>query len=141
MLVHLRQYKHEEVQFDDNRTTGESQTEDSVDKGPEAYFGKNIDDFDLETWETIEYENDPIQRREVSVDGVTALSIPNEPTDADDPGLPGRTLQLRLGGGMEFLANAQLVEAQDGNPQEPEGGGKVSKEDSPQGTATMDDEP
>ncbi|SFB70985.1 hypothetical protein SAMN05444422_101377 [Halobiforma haloterrestris] len=141
MLVHLQQYKHEEVQFDDNRTTGESQTEDSVDKEPEEYFGKNIDDFDLETWETVDHDGDPIQRREVTIDGVTALSVPQEPTEEDDPDLPGRTLQLRLGGGIEFLANVELVEAQDRNPSEPEAEGKVSKEDDPQGKMTMDDEP
>ncbi|SDQ30313.1 hypothetical protein [Natronobacterium texcoconense] len=140
MLAHLRQYKHEEVQFDDNRTTGESQTEDAVDKEPEEYFGKNIDEFDLETWETVEHEDDPIQRREVTLDGVTAVSVPKEPTDEDDPDLPGQTLQLRMGGGIEFLANAEIVEVQDQNPQS-EAEGKVSKEDDPQGKASMDDEP
>jgi hypothetical protein len=43
MLVRLHQFEHEEVQFDDNRTTGESQTEDSVDKDPEEYFGTELD--------------------------------------------------------------------------------------------------
>ncbi|NKE36320.1 hypothetical protein GWG54_10915 [Natronococcus sp. JC468] len=140
MLVHLKQYKHEEVQFDDNRTTGESQTEDSVDKDPEEYFGEDIDDFDLETWETIEYEDDPIQRRDVSIDGVTAVSVPEEPTDEDDPDLPGRTIQLRLGGGIEYVEQSRIVEVQDLNPEE-EAEGKVSKEDDPQGKATMDEEP
>lgn len=117
MLVHLRQYKHEEVQFDDNRTTGESQTEDTVDKEPEEYFGKNIDEFDLETWETVEHDDDPIQRREVTVDGVTAVSVPKEPTGEDDPDLPGRTLQFRMGGGIEHVSQAEIVEVQDENPQ------------------------
>ncbi|AHF98943.1 hypothetical protein HALLA_08765 [Halostagnicola larsenii XH-48] len=140
MLVHLRQYKHEEVQFDDNRTTGESQTADTVDKGSEEYFGENIDDFDLETWETVEYEDDPIQKREVTIEGVTAVSVPKEDTDADDPDLPGQTLQLRMGGGIEYMAQAEIVEVQDLNPQD-EAEGKVSKEDDPQGKATMDEEP
>ncbi len=96
MLVHCRQYKHEEVQFDDNRTTGESQTEDAVDPEPEEYFGKSIDEFDLETWETVEYEGDPIQRREVTIDGATAVSV-QESGEPDDPGLPGRTIQATLG--------------------------------------------
>jgi hypothetical protein len=117
MLVHLRQYKHEEVQFDDNRTTGESQTEDSVDKDPEEYFGEDIDDFDLEIWETIDYDDDPIQRRELSVDGVTAISVPEEPTDEDDSELPGRTVQLRFGGDTEYVEQAVIVEVQDENPQ------------------------
>ncbi|RKD95737.1 hypothetical protein [Halopiger aswanensis] len=140
MLVHLRQYKHEEVQFDDNRTTGESQTEDTVDKEPEEYFGESIDEFNLETWETIEYEDDPIQQRDVSIEGVTAVSVPKEETDADDPDLPGKTIQLRMGGGIEYLDQAEIVEVQDLNPQD-EAEGKVSKEDEPHGKARMDEEP
>ena len=141
MLVHLEQYKHEEVQFDDNRTTGESQTEDTVDKDSEEYFGENIDQFDLETWETVEHEGDPIQRRDVTIDGVTAVSVPKEPTDEDDPDLPGRTIQFRMGGGIEYIDQARIVEVQDHSPEEPEAEGKVSKEDEPQGKAPMDDEP
>ena len=118
MLVHLRQYKHEEVQFDDNRTAGESQTEDAVDKEPEEYFGENIDDFDLETWETTEHEDDPIQQRDVTLEGVTAVSVPKEETDGDDPDLPGKTLQLRMGGGTEYLEQAEIVEVQDLDPED-----------------------
>ncbi|WP_306056383.1 hypothetical protein [Natronococcus wangiae] len=141
MLVHFHQYKHEEVQFDDNRTTGESQTEDSVDKEPEEYFGESIDDFDVATWETVEHEGDPIQRRDVTINGVTAVSVPEQPTDEDDPDLPGRTIQLRMGGGIEYFDQAAIVEVQDEEPQAPEAEGKVSKEDEPQGKAPMDDEP
>lgn len=140
MLVHLRQYKHEEVQFDDNRTTGESQTEDTVDHDSEEYFGEDVEEFDVETWETVEHDGDPIQRRSVTVDGVTSVSVPQEPTDEDDPDLPGRTIQFRLGGGIDYLEQARIVEVQDPNPQE-EAEGKVSKEDDPQGKATMDEEP
>ncbi|GAB3672454.1 hypothetical protein [Halopiger thermotolerans] len=140
MLVHLRQYKHEEVQFDDNRTTGESQTEDTVDKEPEEYFGENIDEFDLETWETVEYEDDPIQQRDVTIEGVTAVSVPKEDTDEDDPDLPGRTIQLRMGGGIDHLPQAEIVEVQDLNPQD-EAEGKISKEEEPHGKARMDEEP
>ncbi|NGM69859.1 hypothetical protein G6M89_12710 [Natronolimnobius sp. AArcel1] len=117
MLIHCRQYKHEEVQFDDNRTTGESQTEDAVDPEPEEYFGKSIDEFDLETWETVEYEGDPIQRRAVTIDGATAVSVQDASDDADDSALPGRTIQIRLAGGTENLENAELVEVQDMEPQ------------------------
>lgn len=141
MLVHLQQYKHEEVQFDDNRTTGESQTEDSVDKDSEEYFGENLDHSEIETWETVEHEGDPIQRRDVSIGGVTAVSVPQEPTAEDDTDLPGRTIQLRMGGGIEYLEQAVIVEAQDEQPQQPEAEGKVSKADDPQGKAPMDDEP
>lgn len=141
MLVNLKQYKHEEVQFDDNRTTGESQTEDTVNKDSEEYFGKNIDQFDVETWETIEYEGDPIQCRYVTIGGVTAVSVPEERTDEEDPDLPGRTLQLRMGGGIEHLEQAEIVEVQDRDPQEPEPQGKVSVKDEPTGEAPEDEEP
>ena len=122
MLVTLYQYKHEEVQFDDNRTTGESQTEDSVETDAESYFG---DDLDQEhtTWETVEYEGDPIQRRELSFEQVTALSAPTDEIDsaatdddADDEALPGSTYQVRIGGDSEYVANTVLVEAQDPDP-------------------------
>ena len=141
MLVHLRQYKHEEVQFDDNRTTGESQTEDTVNPDAEDYFGKDMDEFDVETWDTVEYEGDPIERRSVTIEGVTAVSVPQEPTDEDDPDLPGQTLQLRMGGGIEFVEQAEIVEVQDMEVTESEAEGKVSKEDDPQGKAPMDEEP
>ena len=45
VLVHLYQYAHEELQYDDNRTAGESQTEDAVDQDPESYFGVVVDGF------------------------------------------------------------------------------------------------
>ncbi|MFC6718155.1 hypothetical protein ACFQGT_11000 [Natrialbaceae archaeon GCM10025810] len=141
MLVHLRQYKHEEVQFDDNRTTGESQTEDSVNPESEEYFGEDLEELDVETWETVEHEGDPVQRRSVTMEGVTAVSVPEQPTDEDDPDLPGRTLQLRLGGGIEYLEQAEIVEIQDLSPEESEPEGKVPNEDEPQGKARMDDEP
>jgi hypothetical protein len=118
MLVHLHQYKHEEVEFDDNRTTGESQTEDSVNKDSEEYFGENVEGFDVDTWETVEYEGDPVQRRTISVDEVTAVSVPQDSNEEDDPDLPGRTIQLRLGGGQEFVEQAVFVEAQDHDPDE-----------------------
>lgn len=131
MLVDLYQYKHEEVQFDDERTTGESQTEDSLDKGSEEYFGEDIEEFDGDTWETVEYEGDPIQRREISVSGVTAVSVPRDSTEDDDSGLPGETVQLRMGGGVEYVERAVVVEAQDPDPQGEEPAGKVSVDDEP----------
>jgi hypothetical protein len=141
VFVNLKQYKHEEVQFDDNRTTGESQTEDTVNKDAEEYFGEDMDEFDVETWETVEYEDDPIQQRYVTIGGVTAVSVPQEPTDEDDPDLPGRTIQLRMGGGIEHLEQAEIVEVQDDNPQGSEPKGKVSVDDEPQGSASTDEKP
>ncbi len=116
MLVQVRQYKHEEVQFDDNRTTGESQTEDTVNPDSERYFGKDIAEFDVETWETIEYEDDPIQRRSLSIDGVSALSVQQDATDEGDSSLPGRKIQLRMGGDSDILEHAEIVEIQDPSP-------------------------
>jgi hypothetical protein len=113
MLVHLRQYKHEGVDIDDERTSGESQTEDAVDKDPEEYFGGDLD-LAGATWETVEHRGDPVQRREVELDGVTAVSMPDDEDGESD--LPGQTVQIRYGGGVEHLENAVLVEAEDANP-------------------------
>ncbi|WP_265110240.1 hypothetical protein [Halosolutus halophilus] len=117
MLVQLRQYKHEEVQFDDNRTTGESQTEDTVNPDSGEYFDKDFDEFDVETWETVDHEGDPIQRRSVTIDGVTAVSVPQDSIDEGDPDLPGQTIQVRMEGGIEQLDRAAIVEVQDENPE------------------------
>lgn len=129
MLVDLRQYKHEEVQFDDNRTTGESQTEDSLDTDSEEYFARDMEEFEVETWETVEHEGDPIQQRYLSLDGITAVSVPQEPTEEDDPDLPGRTIQIRAGGGIEHFRQAEVVEVQDENPERSEAEGKASVND------------
>lgn len=116
MLVHLTQYKHEEVQFDDNRTTGESQTEDAVNPDAADYFGADMDEFEVETWETVEHDGDPIQRRSVTVDGVTAVSAPRDSDTEDDSDLPGRTIQLRMEGERTSLEHAEIVEVQDETP-------------------------
>lgn len=116
MLVHLHQYKHEEVRFDDNRTTGESQTEDTVNPDAEAYFDTEMDELSVETWDTVEYEGDPIQRRSVTIEGVTAVSVPSEPSDEDDPDLPGKTIQFRMEGDSEQFVQTEIVEVQDENP-------------------------
>ena len=117
MLASLYQYQHEQVE-DGNRTAGESQTEDSVNKDSEEYFGKNMSDLDVETWETVEHDGDPIQRRTITLDEVSAISVPKEPADDDDPGLPGQTIQVRTGGGETFISQAKIVEVQDANPDE-----------------------
>lgn len=114
MLTYLHQYKHEEVDFDDNRTAGESQTEDAVDKDPEEYFGEDLE-LEADTWETIEYDGDPIQRREIEIDGVTAVSVPEDLATEDD--LPGRTVQVRVAGGVEHFDHAQVIEVEDPDPQ------------------------
>jgi len=40
-----------------------------------------MEDLDVETWDTVEYEDDPIQRRSVTIDGVTAVSVPGDSTE------------------------------------------------------------
>ncbi|MFC6826560.1 hypothetical protein [Halopelagius fulvigenes] len=114
MLVTIYQYKHEEVQFDDNRTTGESQTEDSVNPEAEEYFGEELD-IDAEVWETVEYEGSPIQRREVTLDDVTAVSMPEE-AESRGGELPGTTVQIRREGTIEQLEHATVIEAEDRAP-------------------------
>ena len=117
MLAQLRQYKHEEVQFDDNRTTGESQTEDTVNPDAEDYFGADMDDLDVETWETVEHEGDPIQRRSITIDGATAVSVPSDAIEENEADLPGRTIQIRTTDGIESIPQAEIVEVQDETPQ------------------------
>ncbi|WP_129113518.1 hypothetical protein [Halegenticoccus tardaugens] len=112
MLVYLYQYKHEEVE-DGNRTAGESQTEDSVDKDSEEYFGEDMSDLAVETWETVERDGDPIQRRTITLDEVVAISVPEELADDDDPDLPGRTTQIRTGGGERFIPQVEILEVQE----------------------------
>lgn len=46
-----------------------------------------------------------------------------------------------MGGGIEFMEQAEIVEVQDMEVTESEAEGKVSKEDDPQGKAPMDEEP
>ena len=117
MLVHLQQYKHEEVQFDDNRTTGQSQTEDSVETESAEYFGEDIEEFSVETWETVEYEGEPIQRRDLTIGGVSAVSVPERSSDTDQA-LPGRTVQVRARGDIDTFEQTTIVEVQDENPRD-----------------------
>ena len=115
VLVHLYQYAHEELQYDDNRTAGESQTEDAVDHDPESYFGEELD-LDADTWETVEYHDSPVQRRELIFDDVTAVSRPADP-GAEDPSLPGGPVQVRKEGSVEEFDNTRIVEAEDPAPE------------------------
>jgi len=115
VLLHLYQYTHEELQYDDNRTAGESQTEEAVDHDPESYFGEELD-LDADTWETVEYDDSPVQRRELVFDDVTAVSRPADP-GAEDPSLPGGPVQVRKEGSVEEFENTRIVEAEDPAPE------------------------
>ncbi len=112
MLAHLYQYQHEQVE-DGNRTAGESQTEDSVNKDAEEYFGTSMHDFEADIWETVEYDGDPIQRRSITIDEVVAVSVPDEPAEDDDPDLPGQSIQIRTGGDETVVPQAEIVEVQE----------------------------
>ncbi len=117
MFAHVYQYQHEQVE-DGNRTAGESQTEDSINKDAEEYFGKSMSEFDAEIWETVEHDGDPIQRRSITIDAVIGISVPEEPTDEDDPALPGQSIQIRTSGDETVIPQAEIVEVQDANPDE-----------------------
>lgn len=69
------------------------------------------------------------------------MSIPEEQTEEDLPDLPGRTIQLRMGWGIEHLQQAEVVEVQNENPQKPEPQGKVSTDDEPTDEALSNEEP
>jgi hypothetical protein len=113
MLVYLHQYR--EPDTDGNVRSGD-------DVGPETssseYF--DVDDLETEEWERVEVDGRTVQRRAVDYDEVVAVSVPHDndedEKDGDDPELPGSTLQLRMGGGTEYVENAVLVEAQDNDP-------------------------
>ena len=110
MLVYLHQYRE-----DDAKETVRSGTDVTPDTDESAYFG--VDDLDLDEWERIERDGRVLQRRAVEYDGVAAVSVPRDDGDGDgDEDLPGSTLQIRTGGGTEYVENAVIVEAQDADP-------------------------
>lgn len=114
MLTHLHQYKREEVDFEDNRTAGASQTEEGVDRDPKEYFGEDLG-LEADTWETVEYDGEPIQRREIEIDEVTAVSVTEDLETESD--LPGKPVQIRRDGGVEQFDHAQVIEVEDPEPQ------------------------
>ncbi|WP_458188633.1 hypothetical protein [Haladaptatus sp. NG-WS-4] len=77
-----------------------------------------MSDFDVEVWETVNHDGDPIQRRSITIDEAVALSVPEEPADDDDPDLPGQTIQIRTSGDEQVISQAEVVEIQDLNPDE-----------------------
>lgn len=106
MLVHLRQYD-----SDDATESVRSEGDVDPDRDPEAYFGE--DDLDAEEWERVTEDGRTLLRRPVSLDDVTAVSVPRESSDDD---LPGETLQIRVGGEERYVENAEIVEVQDRSP-------------------------
>lgn len=112
MLVHLHQYRDDDA-TDSVRSGGEV----SPDRDDESYLGT---DAPGEEWERTEYGGRTIQRRSVTRDGVTAVSLPSI-DDREDSGLPGVTIQLRVDGGTEYVESAEVVEVTDADP-DPSGG-------------------
>jgi hypothetical protein len=106
MLVHLEQYHHDEAD-DAVRSEGDV----SPDRDPESYFG--TDDLEADEWERVTEDDETLLRRSMTLDEVTAVSVPQEESHED---LPGKTIQIRKGGGEEYVENAEIVEVQDRNP-------------------------
>lgn len=105
MFVYLHQYRE-----DDANETVRSDAEVDPEIDEQEYF--NVDDLPLDEWERVERDDRVLQRRTVTYENVTAVSVPQDGSDD----LPGRTLQLRKNAGTEYAENAVLVEAQDNNP-------------------------
>lgn len=105
MLVYLHQYGPADS---GNARRG---TDASVDRDPDSYF--DVDDLSLDEWERVERDGRELQRRARQFDEVTAVSVPEGDPEND---LPGRTIQLRVGGEAEYVEHAELVEVQDHNP-------------------------
>lgn len=109
MLVHLRQYRR-----DDADDVVRSEGEVSPDRDPDEYFDR--DGVEAEEWGRITYGGETILRRSSTHDDVVAVSVPKEETEDDDADLPGRTVQLRTGGGSHYVEQARIVEVQDVDP-------------------------
>jgi hypothetical protein len=105
VLVYLHQYRE-----DDANETVRSDAEVAPEIDETEYFG--VDDLTLDEWERVERDDRVLQRRTLTYEGVTAVSVPQD----DSSDLPGRTLQLRTESETEYVDDAVLVEAQDNDP-------------------------
>ena len=108
MLVHLAQYRRPDT-TEAVRSDGDVDPETS----PEEYFDK--DELASEEWERVTRDGETLLRRTRSGDDVTAVAVPREGPEAH-AGLPGRTIQLRIGGDSEYVEQAEIVEVQDQDP-------------------------
>lgn len=110
MLVHFEQYHRDEA-----KDTVRSEGDVSPDRDPDDYFG--TEDFeeksDADEWERVTEGDETLLRRSVSIEGVTAVSVPQEESNED---LPGKTIQIRVGGEEEYVENAEIIEVQDREP-------------------------
>ena len=108
MLVHFEQYQHDEA-TDEVRSEGDV----SPDRDPEEYFGTDDFDGDADEWERVTEDGETLLRRSMTMEEVTAVSVPQEETHED---LPGKTIQVRKGGSEEYIDNAEIIEVQDREP-------------------------
>lgn len=106
MLVNLEQYQRDDAD-DEVRSEGDV----SPDRDADDYFGE--DDLAAEEWERVTEGDETLLRRSMTLEEVTAVSVPREQTHED---LPGKTVQIRKGGGEEYVDNAEIVEVQDPDP-------------------------
>lgn len=92
-----------------------SEGEVSPERDPADYFG--TDDFeqglDAAEWKRVTVDGEILFRRSMTIEGVTAVSVPQEETHEY---LPGKMIQVRKDGGEEYVGNAEIVETQDRNP-------------------------
>ena len=105
MLVYLHEYRPDDA--------GNAREGEPLDLDSESYF--DVDDLTLDEWEYVRRDDRDLQRRSRQFDEVTAVSVPEGPADDDDD-LPGKTIQLRLDGGSEYVEHAELIEVQDASP-------------------------
>lgn len=107
MLVHLHQYRE-----DDATESVRDDGEVAPDRDDESYFGTETPG---EEWERTEVGGRTLQRRAVTRDGITAVSLPDL-ADRTGTDTPGTTIQLRVGGETEYVESAELVEVTDSDP-------------------------
>jgi hypothetical protein len=104
VIVHLHQYRD-----GDAKTTVESGDE-VVSQDTQEYFDTDELGPD-EGWNQFEHGDRIIQRRGVTYEGVTEISMPEELEESGD--VPGLDIQLIVDGTNEFVENARIVEVTD----------------------------
>lgn len=105
MLVYLHEYRTADA------GSKRTETSEALDRDTSSYF--DVDELPLDEWELVEIDGQDLQRRAREFDEVTAVSVPRE---AEDGGVPGRTIQLRTDGDTQYVEHAEIVEVQDPDP-------------------------
>ncbi|AUV81637.1 hypothetical protein C2R22_08195 [Salinigranum rubrum] len=102
MIVHVHQYR------DGDAKTTVEQGDEVVSQDTQEYFDKDELGPD-EGWTQFEYGDRVIQRRGVTYDDVTSVSLPEE-LGEEGGDLPGTDVQFIVEGGNEFVENVRIVE-------------------------------